>query len=760
MAQQLNAELLAPLLSVAANDTDGMVRVAALDAASRFPLNPEAWQIVAKATWLVIRTELPGSPARRQVLALAVRIPLRSVRIHLRRMANKPDEVDRDAIAAALDEVGDPSRVQSLLKQAASDCGAAFRWLAAMRVEGVIAPVDVPPLPPEAETDAQFWRALVLARLGEFEELDAFLSGELPEPELFWGSPWDTYDEIERIRPVPGPMRAHLLEALSRLNEAASQSNTERLLQLTVWAATGIADAEGDPIVMAKDQSLDLAPKPSPELVRQALDLRAHLPAALFDEQLDFASLNYLPADSVPGLITDVISEGNRRALAAGPENPEACDFGNSIIDLMTCCPLIDDWSVAELVLEQLRAERPALDDGQFAWIIARAGTDRLISELVGMLTAERTGDERLRILHLLGAAADVQSGRGGSPWRGAGPSGGALAAPAELIDDIPQDVASRQSLDLRNDQLSGSATITTGGGASELKIADNSHDSHDSNGRVMFSVFGPQVITPGQNFVLDLWAHLPTQAEMVLSLATKMGRGKMSGVKTGVAVGSGAILSVLIEIPSLRIPDPIDTMTWEGEPANSSFIIETPSDAASGEHTGRVILSACGLPLAKISFSLTVTARGVGPDETRKSLKAIERRLGSAFASYSSLDRDEVFGRVQGMKKVLPELDIFIDVLSLRSGQDWEQQLRLQIPAKDVFFLFWSLNASRSKEVDKEWRLALELRGLNYIDPIPLVEPRESPPPQELTSLHFNDLYLAYMQSSRGGTGRLQTAS
>jgi len=44
-------------------------------------------------------------------------------------------------------------------------------------------------------------------------------------------------------------------------------------------------------------------------------------------------------------------------------------------------------------------------------------------------------------------------------------------------------------------------------------------------------------------------------------------------------------------------------------------------------------------------------------------------------------------------MKKILPELDIFLDVLSLRSGQDWEQQLRLQIPTKDVFFLFWSLN-------------------------------------------------------------------
>jgi TIR domain len=101
-------------------------------------------------------------------------------------------------------------------------------------------------------------------------------------------------------------------------------------------------------------------------------------------------------------------------------------------------------------------------------------------------------------------------------------------------------------------------------------------------------------------------------------------------------------------------------------------------------------------------------------------------------------------------MTKIYRDLDVFVDVLSLRSGQDWELQIRRQIPIRDVFFLFWSLHASRPKEVEKEWRMAWEMRGLDYIDPIPLTDPRLSPPPKELAHLHFNDLYIAQIQMEK----------
>jgi hypothetical protein len=34
--------------------------------------------------------------------------------------------------------------------------------------------------------------------------------------------------------------------------------------------------------------------------------------------------------------------------------------------------------------------------------------------------------------------------------------------------------------------------------------------------------------------------------------------------------------------------------------------------------------------------------------------------------------------------------LDVFVDVVKLRSGQDWEEELRKHIASADVFYLFW----------------------------------------------------------------------
>jgi len=88
------------------------------------------------------------------------------------------------------------------------------------------------------------------------------------------------------------------------------------------------------------------------------------------------------------------------------------------------------------------------------------------------------------------------------------------------------------------------------------------------------------------------------------------------------------------------------------------------------------------------------------------------------------------------------------MDVLSLRSGENWEERLWDVIPKSDIFYLFWSLNAKQSEWVEKEWRCALRTRGLEFIDPVPLVSPEQVPPPSELSSIHFSDPLLAHMRT------------
>ena len=90
--------------------------------------------------------------------------------------------------------------------------------------------------------------------------------------------------------------------------------------------------------------------------------------------------------------------------------------------------------------------------------------------------------------------------------------------------------------------------------------------------------------------------------------------------------------------------------------------------------------------------------------------------------------------------------MDVFFDVDSLRSGEDWQQALRAEIERRDILFLCWSLSAKQSEWVDKEWRYALDNKGLDSIEPIPIDPPNICPPPKELASKHFNDRGLLYM--------------
>jgi hypothetical protein len=446
MSYTVEADALAPLWSVAEDDPEPTIRIAALDAASRFPLSEDGWRQCAGLTRKIIVSEPAGSPTRRTALNLAVRIPLLSVRHHLRHMAANADEPDWDVVAAALDHTGDPSRIRPLLERARSDRGESFETLAAMPVEDEgIAPADIPPLPEGAVPNAPLWRALLLARLGDFEPLDVIYEGAGPEPELFWGDPWTAYNTIASMRPVPPRMREHLLEAVERLGN----SERGRMVQLIAWAATGVADAEGSPMLqldatgVAEDPS---APAPSRTLVKQAMAATKRLSQRLFEGAVspgEIEILVNLPPKRFAALVTQTVIEANKRARALPPEAPVNMVLGNEVIHLIPSRAPTADWPVAQLAIEQVTAERPALDDGQMAWVIARDRPDHLIEEMMGVLSPGRPARQRLRILNLLGSVADHQAGRGGSPARGAGPGGGEEpAARSALIDDMPRQEA------------------------------------------------------------------------------------------------------------------------------------------------------------------------------------------------------------------------------------------------------------------------------------------------------------------------------
>jgi hypothetical protein len=259
----------------------------------------------------------------------------------------------------------------------------------------------------------------------------------------------------------------------------------------------------------------------------------------------------------------------------------------------------------------------------------------------------------------------------------------------------------------------------------------------------VHFTVTAPASIPPDSTFELRFWAHLESQSQTVLERAERIQGGGVLVTSEGpFRIAQGARLSIRLALPSLEVKTSHKAFYWVGEIGLATFVIDVPPDAKIGPHFAVASVRVNGSQVARIEFLLMIQIAKREPI----SLPAKLITFKTAFASYATEDRDAVLARVQGIQKVLPGLDVFVDVLKLRSGEYWEQRLWQDIPAKDVFYLFWSVKAKSSPWVEKEWRCALEKKGLDFIDPVPLQSPEIAPPPPELAAKHFDDPLLAFM--------------
>ena len=120
------------------------------------------------------------------------------------------------------------------------------------------------------------------------------------------------------------------------------------------------------------------------------------------------------------------------------------------------------------------------------------------------------------------------------------------------------------------------------------------------------------------------------------------------------------------------------------------------------------------------------------------------------AYISYSSADRAEVLKRVQVLQQA--GVEVFMDALSLRPGEKWEEAIQTGMREADVFYVFLSRRSTESKHVLKEIDYALRLaaerpEGDFLIKPVRL-EPCEIP--RQLAMYHVTDLPLTDEGSSQ----------
>jgi hypothetical protein len=292
-------------------------------------------------------------------------------------------------------------------------------------------------------------------------------------------------------------------------------------------------------------------------------------------------------------------------------------------------------------------------------------------------------------------------------------------------------------------------------------------------------TVFAPPAAAAGESILVQVFVHMPAQADDAILLARAFDEGsrRLGFRSLEVDVPRGTQLQIELSLPGLDVDEPVQRVTWRGRATAVQFAVQVPPAREPGRLIGKVGAYLEGTPIGHIRFQFEVLAAGQsrlpsGPrpagashqeldahsGEDRRASRPLgdeARRYTQAFISYAMRDLDEVMKRVQMLPRV--NITFFQDLLSLEPGERWERKLYERIDDCDVFMLFWSTAAKESKWVRKEVEYALGRKGGDdsrppEIVPILIEGPPVPLPPPELAHLHFNDRLLYYMTRPKAG--------
>ena len=259
-------------------------------------------------------------------------------------------------------------------------------------------------------------------------------------------------------------------------------------------------------------------------------------------------------------------------------------------------------------------------------------------------------------------------------------------------------------------------------------------------------SVFSPAILRSFQNVLIQVWLHPYVEAHRVGMLATMIDqqRGRQILHPLDIPLRVGDRVDIALEPNGLRIAEETprsQSVVWAAVSTSVNFLISSPWSLFRRRCLPVVRLSIDGRPIGRVVFTMDV---GIFQRSSAAQAAGAGKRYRKAFLSYSSTDRGEVLKRAQAMK--LAGLEFYQDILHLEPGERWTTRLRDEIASADVFFLFWSENASRSKWVMKEAKYALSSQrnsALGAPDIVPVILQVPPPlPPAFLKHIHFGDAH------------------
>ena len=197
--------------------------------------------------------------------------------------------------------------------------------------------------------------------------------------------------------------------------------------------------------------------------------------------------------------------------------------------------------------------------------------------------------------------------------------------------------------------------------------------------------------------------------------------------------IAKGSTITAIPRLEGFQFNPPSQSVELHEDWHRLDFRLRGRPELARTASNGLLTFTVEGVIVADIPISIYVGDRVM----TAEMVNAPGRPYRSIFCSYSRRDT-YVVKHVERACKTLG-IEYLRDVVSLRSGEPWQPALLSMIERADIFQLFWSRNAVRSKYVEDEWRYALRLgrEPSRFIRPVYWIEPMPLPPP-ELKHLSF----------------------
>lgn len=267
---------------------------------------------------------------------------------------------------------------------------------------------------------------------------------------------------------------------------------------------------------------------------------------------------------------------------------------------------------------------------------------------------------------------------------------------------------------------------------------------------QVACSAYYPKEVATGAWTAMFVYLSLD-RAETLTALAANAAqriRGQKEPFRGATAQGSAPIphgtqLILVPALPGFTINPATLTVMWEEDVQCHEFRVR--ADTAPVEHAanGSVRVWVGPLLFAEVPLSIFVLGPGQHTDLSANVARMVTRAYRKIFASYSHRD-SRIVALYEATVQKLGDRYLR-DVSVLRSGEVWNERLLQAINDADIFQLFWSEEAAKSRYVEQEWRYALGLVATHpeFIRPLYWTE-TPYPPPPELSRLHFERLDLA----------------